>query len=304
MDWRESVMEVVNMARVLLRFACWVLRARPRQSWGRVDVGDINIFFRRYGSAGEPVLLLHGGFMFAESWGGQIKALYPDHTVFAIDTRGHGRTTLGTAPFTYRQLASDAAGFIEQMGVGPMHVIGWSDGGTTALGLALERPDLVRSLVLLGTDFNISNFDAHALLEIDDFLKPLSSGMLLSRLLRRILTPQPALEGEFLRSMRLMWTTLPDFTIEELGRITAPALVIACDRDEFLSPKGDPFSVFEELAAALPHSSIVKVMGGKHTVHIDRAPLVNRLILDFLETVDGEEGDADAPPAGWKLHTP
>jgi len=115
------------MMKTVVSYAEWIFRARPRSSKGRINVDDIDFFFRRFGS-GRPVLLLHGGFMFAETWAGQIPALSADYLLFAPDVRGHGRTTLGTRPLTYRQLADDALGLIEALGKGPAHVVGWSVG--------------------------------------------------------------------------------------------------------------------------------------------------------------------------------
>ena len=68
-----------------------------------------------------------------------------------------------------------------------------------------------------------------------------------------------------------------------MGRITAPTLVVACDRDEFLSLWDDPLEVFRETAAAIPGAEMAVVWGGTHVVHMQKPRAVNRLILGFLE---------------------
>ena len=50
-------------------------------------------------------------------------------------------------------LASDAAALIDQLGIAPVHVAGWSEGGIVGLGLALDHRPLVRSLIGIGTNF-------------------------------------------------------------------------------------------------------------------------------------------------------
>jgi pimeloyl-ACP methyl ester carboxylesterase len=251
----------------LLTYAAFSRLTRSK-GCGRLPAGDIDIYYKRFG-CGEPVLLLHGGFMVSEGWAAQMPALARDHMVIAMDSRGHGRTTLGTAQLTYRQMGLDVANLIERLGVGPAHVIGSSDGGIAGLALALERPDLLRSLVLLGTSF----------------LSPRAPVLLGLRGLRRLMNPEPWTGRRFVASMRKLWTTLPDFTVEELGTICTPTLVIGCDKDEFLSLSDDPLEVFRETAAAMPNAELAVIPGGTHTVNINRPGVVNELILNFIASV-------------------
>jgi pimeloyl-ACP methyl ester carboxylesterase len=273
-----------GFARAYAAYGLWMLRHNPENMKSHVEAGDICIYYHCYGR-GDPVLLLHGGFMCAETWAGQIPALVRHYRVIATDSRGHGRTTLGTGPFTFRRMAGDAAELIEHLRLGRVHLVGWSDGGCTALAMALERPELVRSMTLLGTPYSTTNYNDEAKQKIARLLRPHSVSMLSLRALRRLLTPEPERGREFLEKMAGMWTGLPDFTREELGRIEAPALVIGCDRDEFLSLTPDPLQVFRETAEAIPGARLEFVQGGSHSVAIERPGTVNRLILDFLREV-------------------
>jgi len=281
MNVLQALRTGISLPCVMAGYKIWARRNRPDVSSGRAGVGDISVFFRRYGS-GEPVLLLHGGFMFAESWAGQIPALAREYQVIATDSRGHGRTALGTRPITYRQMAIDTAVLIEELGLGPVHLVGWSDGGCAGIGLALERPELLRSLVLIGTPFNTDNYTERARRVIDDFLRPASPILLLLRATRRLMTPEPGKWAVFVKQMRALWTELPDFSLEELGRISTPTLVVACDHDEFLSLSDDPLSVFKATAAAIPNARIAPIPGGTHSVNLERPHEVNTLILEFL----------------------
>ncbi len=109
MKFIDSLNMGLALTRSLASYALWAAEERQRDTSGRGQVGDIDVYYRRYG-AGEPVLLLHGGFMFAEAWAGQFPALSRHHLLIAPDSRGHGRTTLGTRELTYRQMAEDSAG--------------------------------------------------------------------------------------------------------------------------------------------------------------------------------------------------
>jgi pimeloyl-ACP methyl ester carboxylesterase len=284
----KELSQVMSLAltwpRVSKLYKTWMKQTRPQNSAGYVKAGDISIYFRRYG-AGDPVLLLHGGFMYAETWAGQIPALASRYQVIAMDSRGHGRTTLGTRPLTYRQMAEDAAALIEKLDLGPINLVGLSDGGSTSLALALQRPELVRSLVLLVTPFNTDNYNDSAKRFIEGQLRPWSLSLMGFKIIRRLLTREPENGAQFFEKMKSMWTKLPDFTVEDLQHIEAPTLVVACDHDEYLSPAEDPLRVFSDTAAAIPNARMVTIPGGTHLVNVEHYKTVNSIILDFLESV-------------------
>ncbi|MFI2607608.1 alpha/beta fold hydrolase [Kitasatospora sp. NPDC018619] len=104
---------------------------------------------------GEPLVLLHGGLLDHRSWLDQLPALLPEYRVIAPDTRGHGASDNASRPF---RPADDLADLLRHLGLGPLTVIGLSMGGTIALDLALEHPDLVGALVISGNGTSESEF--------------------------------------------------------------------------------------------------------------------------------------------------
>lgn len=283
MNTKQLLKGMLAVARSIAGYLRWAGHSRSQDTKRRVNVDDIDIFFRRYGS-GDPVLLLHGGFMFAETWAGQIPALSRRYLLIAPDARGHGRTTLGSRPMTYRRLADDAAGLIEDLGLGPVHVIGWSDGGCTALGIAVKRPDLLRSITLLGTPWNVSNYSDEVIGDLISLTDPTKPATMALRLLRWLLTPEHYRGKESLGALRDMWLYTLDFTLDELNGITTPTLVLATDSDEFLSPPDDPTRIFRELAEAIPGATMATIPGGTHLVHLIQPDIVNGTILDFFKS--------------------
>ena len=95
---------------------------------------------------GPPVLLIHG--TAGAVWGTLPEALVRDHRVIVYSRRGFGRSS-GPLGATQAEHARDAAALLEELGTGPATIVGWSMGGVIALELALARPDLVSSLVLV-----------------------------------------------------------------------------------------------------------------------------------------------------------
>ncbi|MCW2634126.1 MAG: putative aminoacrylate hydrolase RutD [Blastococcus sp.] len=96
---------------------------------------------------GTPVVLVHAGIADARMWDPLLPALTAVHRVIRYDLRGYGRSSLPAGTFSH---ADDLAAVISSFADGPVHLVGASLGGRVSLDLALARPDLVRSLTLLG----------------------------------------------------------------------------------------------------------------------------------------------------------
>ena len=110
---------------------------------------DIQLHAIEYGS-GEPLILLHGNGEDSSFFAGQIPFLAQQFRVIALDTRGHGASPRGTAPFTLEQFADDLADFMNSWSIGAAHLLGFSDGANIAMIFALRWPRRVKSLVLAG----------------------------------------------------------------------------------------------------------------------------------------------------------
>ncbi|HUE08170.1 MAG TPA: alpha/beta hydrolase [Acidimicrobiales bacterium] len=109
---------------------------------------------RGSGPAGTPSLVLVHGFTgSAHDFALVADDLAADRRVVLVDQRGHGHSTkTGTLEgYTIDQLVADLAAFLEAVGDGPVDLLGHSMGGRVAMGLALSRPDLVSTLVLMDT---------------------------------------------------------------------------------------------------------------------------------------------------------
>lgn len=106
------------------------------------------IFVESHGR-GEPMLMIPGLGMDHTYYRLTAPILASDFEVFTADPRGIGQSDK-KAPYSVESWAADFADVIENIGHGPAHVIGSSLGGGTAMALAESRPDLVRSLVIVG----------------------------------------------------------------------------------------------------------------------------------------------------------
>ena len=114
-------------------------------------MSDISLYSVERGS-GAPLILLHGNGESGAYFARQIEYFSRFFRVIAVDTRGHGRSPRGEAPFTIRQFAEDLRAFMDEKAVEKADLLGFSDGGNIALVFALRYPERVNRLILNGAN--------------------------------------------------------------------------------------------------------------------------------------------------------
>lgn len=117
---------------------------------GRVTVDGVSLHYLQAGEAGPPVVLLHGGIVDSASlsWGGVIGPLAEEFSVYALDLPGYGESDRPDAPYTTEYHVGMVEGFVDELDLAPVSVVGLSLGGGIALGLALKT-EAVDRLVLV-----------------------------------------------------------------------------------------------------------------------------------------------------------
>jgi pimeloyl-ACP methyl ester carboxylesterase len=110
------------------------------------QIGAAKLYVETFGR-GPPILFLHVGMMFFDnSFANQREYFGADHVVIGIDQRGHGHSPDGRWSLSYKLMADDTASALEQLGLGPVDVVGHSDGANVALVLARDHPLLVHRM--------------------------------------------------------------------------------------------------------------------------------------------------------------
>ena len=117
----------------------------------QIKVNDVELFYEEKGSGAEVMLFSHGYLMDHTMYDGQIEAFQDQFRCIAYDHRGHGRSEVITSSYGLDALVDDAIALIETLGIGPVHFVGMSTGGFVGLRIALRRPELLRSLILIDT---------------------------------------------------------------------------------------------------------------------------------------------------------
>jgi len=177
---------------------------------------DIQLHFVERGE-GFPLLLLHGNGEDGTYFARQMEAFSRDRRVIALDTRGHGQSPRGTAPFTLDQFAADLLDFMDRQRLDRADILGFSDGGNIALLFALRHPERVRRLILNGANLDPKGVKARVQLPI----------VLGYRIASRSKTSEGRAHAELLGLM----VNEPHVSPAELAGLTMPVLVIAGTRD-------------------------------------------------------------------------
>jgi pimeloyl-ACP methyl ester carboxylesterase len=241
---------------------------------------DIDIAVHEVGR-GEPVLLVHGLGDDHRAWRRAVAPLMLSHRVVLMDFRGHGGTSLGQATGTLGQLAADVVTVLDALGLDDVTLAGFSLGGTIAMRAALDHPDRVRALALVGTSSRVNTAARDWYLEraalVDDESPTLretldadtgdvyrnrpeeiSDGLLI----RRQSTADPRGFANACRAMAGLKAAPLD---PELGSIKAPTTVLAGDADQHCPPRAA-----EIIAAGIPGADLRVLSDTGHPIPVER----------------------------------
>ena len=224
---------------------------------------DIDHFFIEKGQ-GEALILLHGNGENCDYFQGQTDEFARFFHVYAIDTRGHGKTPRGNAPFTIRQFADDLLDFMDAHQIGKAHLLGFSDGGNIAMIFAMKHPDRVNHLILNG-----ANLDAKGVKSSVQI--PIEIGYRIAKIFARI-SQTAKLNAEMLGLM----VNDPNVLPEELVKIQAKTLVIAGTKDMI---KDEHTRL---IAQNIPDAQLV-ILEGNHFIANKCPQAFNEAVLKFLK---------------------
>jgi pimeloyl-ACP methyl ester carboxylesterase len=276
------------------------------------SVAGIELYHEEHGT-GVPLLLIMGFATDSSAWYFQVPEFAQHYRTIVFDNRGVGRSAKPPGPYTIHEMADDAAGLLDALGVDAAHVLGLSMGGMIAQELALRHPDRVRGLVLAATypepdaeiertrHFTIGQLGgsvtADGEVRIDvSAVDPLA---LFQHLLPLVFS-QEFIEKDLAKLMHLFAGALQyGFSMEaivgqmealaghkatdRLHQIAHPTLVLTGDADRLIPPANSDL-----LAKHIPNARLARIPGGTHGFNIEQPETFNRTVLDFLATIGGE----------------
>jgi len=243
-----------------------------------VTLSETTLHYEDEGS-GDPLLLLHGGLGTARlHYYAEIPFFAERFRVIAPDLRGYGRSTPPRAfpPGFYHRDAADMAALLEAMAAHPAHLLGWSDGGIVALVLAVTRPELVRSLVIVGGEARLLEEERAGWPLIAD------SSRWSERARARFVEAQgplnwPGILPRMIEGYNAVLDAGGEIIAARLGEVRCPVLILHGEQDDVV-----PVSHAYELHAAIPRSELHVWPAAGHALHREQAAEVRPLVLDFL----------------------
>lgn len=248
------------------QFYLWKMTSGKAHGGQHIYVGDVSIYCETFG-AGPPVLVLHGGLGSLEAMSNQIKALAASHFVVAVDSRGHGRSTDTISPLSYSLMSDDMVKVLDHLKINRADIVGWSDGGIIGLDMAMHHPDRVRKLVVISANYNPAGLGY--IPSIEEIPR--------TPLRYWLLAPNPGRWPDLYRKVVAMWQSQPQYTLDDLGHIKAPTLVMAGEYDLIKREHTD------QLARAIPASDELVVADATHAVPTEKPDIVNFKIVNFLD---------------------
>ncbi|WNW11487.1 alpha/beta hydrolase [Pseudomonas sp. DTU_2021_1001937_2_SI_NGA_ILE_001] len=254
-----------------------------------------SLHYQEYGQQasgqGAPILLLHGLGSSGQDWEYQIPALAARHRVITLDLRGHGRSDKPRERYSIKGFAADVEALIEHLHLGPVHLVGLSMGGMVGFQLAVDQPQLLKSLCIVNSGPQVK---VRSLNDLWQWLRRWSLARLLSmqalgQALGKLLFPRPD-QAELRHKISERWARndkrayLASFDAivgwgvqERLGRIACPTLVVAADRDY------TPVALKQAYVKLIPGARLVVIDNSRHATPLDQPEAFNRTLLEFIE---------------------
>ncbi len=225
---------------------------------------NISLYYQEKGK-GEPFIFLHGNGENGTYFERQISFFSDRYKVIAVDTRGHGKSPRGTAPFTMEQFAKDLNDLMVRREIPEAIILGFSDGANIAMKFALMYPDKIKALILNGGNVNTKGIKKSIQI-------PIEIGYRIAKIFAKR-------SEEAKRNMEILGLMVhePAIRFDELHSIRVPTLVIAGTKDMVKRAHT------EEIAKNIPNARLSFIQGD-HFIALKESDRFNREVADFLQT--------------------
>ena len=188
------------------------------------------MYYEIYGSGSMPLVLIHGGGSTIEtSFSNLLPVLNTDRKIIAVELQAHGHTSDRDAPESFRQDADDVAALLKYLKIDKANFLGFSNGGSTALQIAIHYPGIVNKIIAVAAAFRRDGFIQgffegmhHA--DLNNMPEPLKEGY------AKVAPDKSRLQVMFEKDKQRM-ITFKDWPDDDIRSITAPALIIVGDHD-------------------------------------------------------------------------
>ena len=249
-----------------------------------LQIGTSEIYYQMEGRTDGPFLLiLHGGLGTMEDTAVLHPNLYKHFSVIKLDSRGHGRSTLGSEKLTYERIQHDVEQVLHHLNINTLSVLGFSDGGIVAYRLAAFSGLNIKKIITIGATWHYKNIETtrpiFEKLTAQSWTEKFPDTV---KLYER-LNAQPDFE-KLVEAAKVMWldADASGHPNEAVNRITAPLLIVRGDKDH-LTLVEDVI----ELAHMVKNANVFIVPFAAHDAFNQQAEVIGKCVVDFLSQHNG-----------------
>ena len=263
-----------------------------------ICVNGAGLYYEDTGSGSEAFVFSHSFLLNGNHFKYQVEALKGRYRCLAYDHRGQGRSEVTDAGYELENLYADAAGLIEALGCAPCHFVGLSMGGLVGMQIAIHRPELLKSLIMMDTPAEVGGKAPQVLKNMMPAIPRLLGWRILGGVVMKVMFGKkfrrdPARKAEaaewkgIIQSNHLSSTLKTakalltwDGALDQLGGIKIPTLVIVGEHD-----LGAPVSQAERIANRIPGAKLVVIPHAGHLSCLEEPTAVNAAIEEFLTSL-------------------
>lgn len=261
-------------------------------------INGCNLAFAEHGTGKNTVLFVHDLFFTGQSFHQQILALRDRYRCVTLDLRGHGQSEVCASDFSLNALSEDVNQLISTQQYGACHLVGAGYGGVIAVKAALEHPERVNSLTLIGSSLGQSCAkDIQSLTQRRLQIRLFGLRFVVPALMRRAFSPEfieDPRNATQVNHFKLEFRKLDRYELprcisgylsrpsllDDLYKLKQPSLIVGGTRDSVLSR--------DDLTLArnrLEPSRLLLIEDSGHSVHIEKANEFNTELQEFLRSV-------------------
>jgi len=263
-------------------------------------INGANLYYEEHGAGPETIVFSHGLLWSGRMFSDQISVLKDQYRCIPFDFRGQGQSQVTQSGYDIESLYADAVKLIEVLGCSPCHFAGLSMGGFVGLRLAIRRPDLLKSLILIESSSDpepTENISRYRMLNV--VARWIGLRVVADRVME-IMFGQKFLKDPERATVKHEWkermvanhrigitravtgVITRNGVTDQLGQIKTPTLIIVGDQDVATVP-----AEAERMHAGIPKSKLVTIPGAGHTSTVEEPVAVTAAMKEFLASQAG-----------------
>lgn len=244
-----------------------------------LNIDGARIYYEVTGNENNPALLvLHGGFGNIEDLNIILPDIDKEFKVIGIDSRGHGKSTLGSKALTYEQIQKDVERVLQHLNIDTVSIIGFSDGGIVAYRLASLTSLKIEKLVTIGSPWHLKHIEPVKEMFLTITGESWRNKFPATYDAYQKLNPEPDFNA-LAQSIVKMWldATSSGRPNEAVKNISCPLLIVRGDDDSLLSREG----VFE-LSGLVKKPTLLNIPFAGHAAFEDQKEIFMIILNKFL----------------------